>query len=111
MAHHCEARVNVPVKRLVFAGEAIVGLPLRAAGWRPGVLRCADPGPLVTDSPAAVLGPVLARCDWWSCNRREAALLTGSGDPSAAARRLVRRSDRAGILVRSGPDGCVLAVR
>ena len=31
--------------------------------------------------PAAVLDPVLARCDWWSCNAREAVLLTGSQRP------------------------------
>jgi sugar/nucleoside kinase (ribokinase family) len=58
-----------------------------------------------------VLDPVLARCDWWSCNRREAALLTGSDDPAEAARRLLRRAGRADVIVRSGPDGCVLATR
>jgi sugar/nucleoside kinase (ribokinase family) len=82
-----------------------------AAGLPPGVLLFADPGPLAADIPAAVLDPVLARCDWWSCNRREAALLTGSDDPAEAARRLVRRTSRADVIVRSGPDGCVLAMR
>ena len=95
---------------LVPAGSGPV-LGAWAASLPPGVLLFADPGPLVADIPAAVLDPVLARCDWWSCNRREAALLTGSDDPAEAARCLVRRSDRAGIIVRSGPDGCVLAVR
>ena len=95
---------------LVPAGSGSV-LGAWAASLPPGVLLFADPGPLVADIPAAVLDPVLARCDWWSCNRREAALLTGSDDPAEAARRLVRRADRAGIIVRSGPDGCVLAVR
>ena len=82
-----------------------------AAGLPPGVLLFVDPGPLVADIPAAVLDPVLARCDWWSCNQREGALLTGSDDPAEAARRLVRRTGRAGVIVRAGPDGCVLAVR
>jgi sugar/nucleoside kinase (ribokinase family) len=82
-----------------------------AAGLPPGILLFADPGPLVADIPAAVLDPVLARCDWWSCNRREAALLTGRDDPAEAARRLVRRTGRADVIVRSGPDGCVLALR
>jgi sugar/nucleoside kinase (ribokinase family) len=82
-----------------------------AASLPPGVLLFTDPGPLVADIPAAVLDPVLARCDWWSCNQREAALLTGSDDPAEAARRLVRRSGRADVIVRAGPDGCVLAVR
>ena len=49
------------------------------------MLLFVDPGPLVADIPAAVLEPVLARCDWWSCNQREAALLTGSDDPAEAA--------------------------
>jgi sugar/nucleoside kinase (ribokinase family) len=82
-----------------------------AAGLPSEVLLFADPGPLAADIPAAVLGPVLARCDWWSCNRREAALLTGRDDPAEAARRLARRTGRAGVIVRSGPDGCVLALR
>jgi sugar/nucleoside kinase (ribokinase family) len=82
-----------------------------AAALPPEVLLFADPGPLAADIPAAVLDPVLGRCDWWSCNRREAALLTGSDDPAEAARHLVRRTDRADVIVRSGPDGCVLAIR
>jgi sugar/nucleoside kinase (ribokinase family) len=95
---------------LVPAGSGAV-LGAWAARLPPGILLFADPGPLVADIPAAVLDPVLARCDWWSCNRREAALLTGSDDPAEAARRLVRRSGRADVIVRTGPDGCVLAVR
>jgi sugar/nucleoside kinase (ribokinase family) len=95
---------------LVPAGSGPV-LGAWAASLPPGVPVFADPGPLVADIPAAVLEPVLARCDWWSCNRREAALLTGSDDPAEAARRLVRRTGRAGVIVRAGPDGCVLAMR
>jgi sugar/nucleoside kinase (ribokinase family) len=57
-----------------------------AASLPPGVLLFADPGPLVADIPAAVLDPVLARCDWWSCNQREAALLTGLTADDAARR-------------------------
>jgi sugar/nucleoside kinase (ribokinase family) len=82
-----------------------------AAGLPAGVLLFTDPGPLVADIPAAVLDPVLARCDWWSCNRREAALLTGSSDPAEAAHRLVRRTGQADVIVRAGPDGCVVAMR
>jgi len=82
-----------------------------AAALPPGVLLFVDPGPLVADIPAAVLEPVLARCDWWSCNQREAALLTGSSDPAEAARRLVRRTGQADVIVRAGPDGCVIAMR
>jgi sugar/nucleoside kinase (ribokinase family) len=95
---------------LVPAGSGPV-LGAWAASLPPGILLFADPGPLVADIPAAVLDPVLARCDWWSCNRREAVLLTGSEEPAEAARRLVRRSGRAGVIVRTGADGCVLAIQ
>ncbi len=76
-----------------------------------GVLLFVDPGPLVADIPADVLGPVLGRCDWWSCNQREAALLTGARDPAEAARLLAGRTGRAGVIVRAGRSGCVLALR
>ena len=82
-----------------------------AAALPPEVLLFTDPGPLVADIPAAVLDPVLARCDWWSSNQREAALLTGTSDPAEAVRRLLRRTSRASVIVRSGPQGCVLARR
>jgi sugar/nucleoside kinase (ribokinase family) len=73
------------------------------------VVLFADPGPLVADIPAAVLDPVLRRCDWWSCNQREASLLTGTDDPVEAARRLLERTGRWGVVVRAGADGCVIA--
>jgi sugar/nucleoside kinase (ribokinase family) len=82
-----------------------------AACLPPGVLLFVDPGPLVADIPAAVLDPVLARCDWWSCNQREAALLTGVSDPAEAARHLIGRTSQADVIVRAGPRGCVLAQR
>jgi sugar/nucleoside kinase (ribokinase family) len=82
-----------------------------AAGLPPGVLLFLDPGPLVADIPGAVLDPVLSRCDWYSCNQREAGLLAGGTDPVAAARLLARRTGRAGVIVRAGPEGCVLALR
>jgi sugar/nucleoside kinase (ribokinase family) len=82
-----------------------------AAALPPEVLLFTDPGPLVADIPPTVLDPVLARCDWWSCNQREAALLTGTSDPEQAARRLLRRTSRASVIVRSGPQGCVLGRR
>ncbi|MGH3283833.1 MAG: PfkB family carbohydrate kinase, partial [Streptosporangiaceae bacterium] len=56
-----------------------------AAALPAGVLLFVDPGPLIADIPAAVLRPVLSRCDWWSSNQREAALLTEAGDPAEAA--------------------------
>jgi sugar/nucleoside kinase (ribokinase family) len=106
------------------AGSALGGW---AAALLPGVLLFLDPGPLVAQIPGAVLAPVLARCDWLSCNLREARLLTGAspvpGPAGAAAspdavsaaglaRRLRdQRAARAGILVRASADGCYLALR
>jgi sugar/nucleoside kinase (ribokinase family) len=65
-----------------------------------------DPGPLVAEIPGDVLRAVLERADWWSCNEREAILLTGEADPvpSLAAR------VGGGVIVRLGADGCVLSV-
>ena len=100
-----------------------------AASLPPGVLLFLDPGPLVMQIPASVLDPVLARCDWLSCNQREAALLADDSpaagpdgradpadlanpaDPAGAARRLLDRTARADILVRAGAEGCYVAQR
>jgi sugar/nucleoside kinase (ribokinase family) len=87
-----------------------------AAALPSDALLFVDPGPLVAQIPAAVLDPVLARCDWLSCNHREAGLLSGTGaadapgDPAEAARRLLARGAAANILVRAGGSGCYLAV-
>jgi len=91
------------------ASGAILGA--WAAALPPDVVLFVDPGPLVADIPAAALDPVLARCDWWSCNQREAGLLTGTTDPAEAARRLITRTGHADVIVRTGPDGAVLALR
>jgi sugar/nucleoside kinase (ribokinase family) len=81
-----------------------------AAALPPAVLLFVDPGPLVAQIPPDVLGPVLARCDWLSGNAREAALLTGVTAQEASPR-LLARTTRANILIRLGPDGCLLATR
>jgi sugar/nucleoside kinase (ribokinase family) len=101
-----------------------------AAALPTGVLLFVDPGPLVAQIPAAVLDPVLSRCDWLSCNHREAGLLTSTGfggsgsadapggsgsadapgDPAELARRLLARGAAANILVRDGAAGCYAAL-
>ena len=88
-----------------------------------------DPGPLGDSVPADALDRVLRRAGWLTCNGREAARLTGTDDPVAAAEALASRwaapSQRSpaptrgasaeaprgqrGVLVRIGPDGCLLA--
>ena len=70
-----------------------------------------DPGPLAALIPAAVLDPVLARSDWVTGNARESALLTGRPDPAEAARALAQRAGRRGVLVRTGPAGCLIGHR
>jgi sugar/nucleoside kinase (ribokinase family) len=80
-----------------------------AARLPTGVTLFIDPGPLVADIPPSILDPVLERADWWSCNQREATLLTGTDQPAEAARQLRTRLPRASIMVRTGPAGCVLA--
>jgi sugar/nucleoside kinase (ribokinase family) len=110
------------------------GGPAAILGWldRPGAPNVVffDPGPLVGTMPAGVLDRVLRRADWVTCNAREAALITGRDDPPAAARALAgtgregpgrpeasreglgrpeaSREGRGGVLVRTGPAGCLV---
>ena len=67
-----------------------------------------DPGPLGSDIPAEVLAPVAARADWFSCNLREALVLSGAADARDAAIAL-RKTWRA-VIIRLGPEGCLIAV-
>ena len=70
-----------------------------------------DPGPLAGALPGDVLAPVRARAGWVTCNARESALLAGAADPGDALRALTGKLPRAGVLVRVGPDGCLLGGR
>jgi sugar/nucleoside kinase (ribokinase family) len=88
---------------------ALLGWLARLGG---GQVVFFDPGPLVGSIPAAALAAVLDRADWLACNAREAAILTGSTDPRAAAAELAARAGPAGrprVLVRIGPGGCLIA--
>jgi sugar/nucleoside kinase (ribokinase family) len=76
----------------------------------PGPLVLFDPGPLVRTLPAEALALVLGRADWVSANAAEASALTGVADPTAAARALRERTGGAGVVVRCGPAGCVVAL-
>lgn len=88
--------------------------PERAAavtGWLqrlpPEIVLLFDPGPL--DPGPEALAALLPRIDWWSGNAAEAARSTGTADPEAAAAVLSERV-RAGAIVRTGAEGCVLAL-
>jgi len=104
------------------AAETGPALSTWAAALPSGVLLFIDPGPLAAQIPAAVLEPVLARCDWLSCNQREAGLLadpqadgarpeSSPAVPAEAARCLLGRIARGGVIVRSGAAGCYVARR
>lgn len=84
-------------------------------GWLTGLddsqIVIFDPGPLVPSLPGGALRTVLARADWLTCNAREAVLLTGAPDPRHALTLLTQRCGRAGVLVRTGPGGCLLGHR
>ena len=91
------------------------------AGWLAGLpdsnLVTFDPGPLLRSIPRAVLAATASRADWLTCNAREAAGLSGlagQAGPEAALRVLTRHPPWAarpgqGVLVRTGPAGCLLA--
>ena len=90
--------------------------PSRTAllGWLAGLsarnVVVFDPGPLARSIPAAALDQVLSRATWLTCNAVEAGWLSGQAEPGAAARVLSQRAaPGAGVLVRTGPDGCLLS--
>lgn len=88
------------------AGAAAVAPWL--AALPPEIVVVTDPGTLLAQIPTEAMEVLMARTDWWTCNSREAARLTGQGRPADAAAALARRSGRAGVLVRDGAAGCWL---
>jgi sugar/nucleoside kinase (ribokinase family) len=104
-------KTGVPGKAGV-AGEAGVsgGAGAAAGRSRPGASFVVfDPGPLVGQVPADALAAVLARADWLTCNAREAAILSGAPGPADAAQVLAARQRGRGVIVRTGPGGCLLS--
>jgi sugar/nucleoside kinase (ribokinase family) len=104
-----------PQDTVYVSGYALAHEGCRAAllGWLPGLPAAArlvvDQGPLGAQVAAAALDQVARRAEWWTANAAEACALTGEAAPEAAARALARRTGRAGVLVRTGQDGCLLA--
>lgn len=72
-----------------------------------------DPSPVLNEITPAVLSRVLARSTWLSCSAAEATFLAGSGEPAAQAERILARicPHAAGVVVRSGAAGCLVALR
>ena len=81
--------------------------------WLRGVAEAVavffDPGPLVDSLPADAVAAVLGRANWVSANAVEATALTGLSGAVDAASALLERT-RGGVVVRCGPEGCVVAL-
>jgi len=76
-----------------------------------GITVVADPGPLVGEIPKAILQDVASRSTWWTCNEREARLMTGGASRDESIRAVAKIAGRKGVLVRIGRDGCLLLMR
>jgi sugar/nucleoside kinase (ribokinase family) len=72
-----------------------------------------DPTGIVGEIPVGLLSRVLRRADWLSLNRAEAAAIVGRADDAEMADRLFMRHCHraAGIVLRSGASGALLALR
>jgi sugar/nucleoside kinase (ribokinase family) len=109
-----DALKPTPADVVYLTGYSLMYPPNRAAltDWLPSIDAAAtvvvDPGPLADQIPAPVLNLMFARANWWSCNQREATLLTGLDAPSEAAHALGNRLASGSVLVRVGADGCLL---
>jgi sugar/nucleoside kinase (ribokinase family) len=77
----------------------------------PDVIVAFDPATRVEDVPPANLQRALTRATWLLCNRAEAAALSGEDDPLVAARFLANAHGSLNVLVRTGAEGCVVALR
>jgi sugar/nucleoside kinase (ribokinase family) len=64
---------------------------------------------MVDEIREELLDAVFERADWFSCNAREAAMLTDSTDVAEAARLLRGRMRHGASIVRNGAEGCVVA--
>jgi sugar/nucleoside kinase (ribokinase family) len=113
-ADDLDALEPTPDDVVYLTGYSLMYPPNRAAltAWLPGIdastTVIVDPGPLADQIPAPALELMFARANWWSCNQREATLLTALDDPAEAARALGTRLTSGSVLVRTGADGCLL---
>jgi sugar/nucleoside kinase (ribokinase family) len=115
------ARVTAgPADAVYLSGYGLVHPANRDAltGWLAGLaggnLVIFDPGPLVRSIPRDALAAAASRADWLTCNASEAGQLSGQPDPAAAVRALTGHPPWTarpgqGVLVRTGPAGCLLA--
>lgn len=85
--------------------QALVAWVCRLPG---DILVALDPGPLAPSAAPDSLATVLERADWCTASAAEATAITGLADPGRAASAL---GGRAGVIVRTGSEGCVVAAR
>jgi ribokinase len=70
-----------------------------------------DPGPLMGDLAQSVLDVVVGAATWLSMNAAEAEALTGENDARKAATTALSYGERLrGVVIRTGSEGCLLAV-
>lgn len=72
-----------------------------------------DPTGAVGEIPSEVLLKVLGRTNWLTCNRSEASVIAGEALLEDLAARLLARfcAKAAGVIIRCGSDGALLALR
>lgn len=84
------------------------GGELLAKARAAGAITTADCLGVRGDDPKAILAPVLQHVDLFMPNDGEALAITGASDPLVAAREL-RALGAATVIVKCGPDGCVIS--
>lgn len=78
-------------------------------GLDEGVVVVLDPGAALADLDEQVVGRILARTTVWTSNAEEAHELTGATDVEGACAAVADRlPDGAVVVVRDGPEGCVV---
>ncbi len=95
---------------LAYPHGAVIAAWLAATELPGGLIF--DPGPLAAQIDASLIEPALQRARWLSLNARESLDLTGESDHRRAARVLLERGpELAGVVLRDGAAGCLLALR
>lgn len=104
--------LGVPHDWVLLSGYALhyKGMAPALEAWLEGEVDgfVFDPSPVVAALPRALVMRACERAAWVSANAVEAEVLTGHGDPAAAARALAAGKRGGGAVVRLGAEGCVV---
>ncbi|WP_422026363.1 PfkB family carbohydrate kinase [Roseovarius sp.] len=108
-----ERVLGVPHDWVLLSGYALhyKGMAPALDAWLEGEVDgfVFDPSPVVAALPRGLVMRACERAAWVSANAVEAEVLTGHGDPVAAARALAAGKRGGGAVVRLGAEGCVVA--